>query len=74
MTKSKESEDLPGGPVVKNLPANARNTDSIPGTGTKIPPAMEQLNLHTTATKPMHPGPLLCTKRSNHNNKPVHCK
>ena len=28
--------DFPGGPVVKNLPCNARNTNSIPGQGTKI--------------------------------------
>ena len=25
--------DFPGGPVVKNLPANAGDTDSIPGPG-----------------------------------------
>ena len=29
----KETEDFPGGPVDKNPPANAENTDSIPGLG-----------------------------------------
>ena len=31
--------DFPGSPVVKNLPANARDTGSILSAGTKIPPA-----------------------------------
>ena len=33
--KSKDSDNggFPGGPVVKNLPCNARDTDSIPGPG-----------------------------------------
>ena len=26
-------QDFPGGPVVKNMPANARDTGSIPGLG-----------------------------------------
>ena len=30
---------FPGGPVVKNLPANAGNMGSIPGPGLKIPHA-----------------------------------
>ena len=30
---------FPGGPVVKNPPANAGDTDLIPGFGTKIPHA-----------------------------------
>ena len=29
--------EFPGGPVIKNLPANAGGKDSIPGWGTKIP-------------------------------------
>ena len=36
--------DLPGGPVAKNLPSSAGDTGSIPGQGTKIPYAVEQLN------------------------------
>ena len=29
-------ENFPGGPLVKNLPYNARDTSSTPGQGTKI--------------------------------------
>ena len=36
-------EGLPGGPVVKNPPCNAGDVGSIPGQGTKILHAMEQL-------------------------------
>ena len=36
--------DFPGGPVVKNLPCNAGDTGSVPGQGTKIQHAMEQLS------------------------------
>ena len=32
--------NFPGGPVVKNLPSNARDVGSIPGWGTKIPHAL----------------------------------
>ena len=35
-------EVFPGGPMVKNPPANAGDTGSIPGWGTKIPHAAEQ--------------------------------
>ena len=38
------SWDLPGGPVVKNLPSNAGDEGSIPGWGTKIPDATGQLS------------------------------
>ena len=38
------SWDFPGGPVVKNLPSNARDTGSIPGWGTKISHAAGQLS------------------------------
>ena len=38
--------DIPGGPMVKNLPCNAGDMGSIPGQGTKIPHAAEQLT-HT---------------------------
>ena len=36
---------FPGGSVVKNLPCNAGDAGSIPGQGTKIPHAMEQLTI-----------------------------
>ena len=39
--------------MVKNLPANAGDTGLIPGPGTKIPHAVEQLNLCTTTTEPV---------------------
>ena len=46
--------DLPGGLVVKNLPCNAGDVGSIPGQGTKIPPAAEQLSPCPRITEPMH--------------------
>ena len=42
--------------MVKNLPANAGDTGSIPGQGTKIPHAIGQLSLHTTTTEPTWSG------------------
>ena len=36
------SLDFPGGPWVKNVPANAGHVGSIPGQGAKIPPAVGQ--------------------------------
>ena len=49
-----DNRDFPGGPVVKNMPENAVDTDSIPGPRAKIPYAMGQLNPHTTTTEPTH--------------------
>ena len=46
-----ELRDIPGGPVVKNLPSNARDAGSIPGQGTKIPHAAGQLSPRTTTTE-----------------------
>ena len=37
-----------GGPVVKNSPASAVDTGPIPGQGTKIPHAREQLSPRAT--------------------------
>ena len=42
---------LPGGPVVKNPPCNAGDSGSIPGGGTKIPHAAEQLSPWATPRK-----------------------
>ena len=39
-----------GGLVVKNLPANAGDMDSILGPGTEIPPALGQLSPCTTTS------------------------
>ena len=46
------SWDFPGGPVVKNLPCNAGDVGSIPGWGTKIPHASDQLSPLATAIEP----------------------
>jgi len=66
--------DFPGGPVVKNLPANAE--DSWPR---KIPYAEGQLSLHATATElagwaaEAHTlKPVFCNKRSYHSEKSTH--
>ena len=40
--------DFPGGPVVKNLHASARDPGLIPGQGTKIPGAVGQLSPRIT--------------------------
>ena len=45
--------DFPGGPVLKNLPANAGDTGSISGL-VMIPHAVELLSLCTITTEPMH--------------------
>ena len=47
---------LLGDPVVKNSPSNLGDMGSVPGWGTKIPHAVGQLTLYTTATKPTHSG------------------
>ena len=43
--------DFPGGPVVKNPPYNAGDTDLIPGQGTNIPYAVGQLSPCVTTTE-----------------------
>ena len=72
---------FPGGPVVKNPPANVGDMGSIPDLGTKIPYVAEQLSSCATTTEPKHPEPV-CNKRSNcheklshHNQRvaPAHC-
>ena len=50
------ARDFPGGPVVKNLPSNTGDAGTIPGQGTKIPPATGQLSLHTATTEALHSG------------------
>ena len=40
--------------MVKNLSCNAEDADSIPGWGTKIPHAVEQLSLHVTTREFTH--------------------
>ena len=48
--------DFPGGPVVKNLPANSGDMDSISDPGTKIPHSIGQLSPCTT-TEPILQSP-----------------
>ena len=48
----KRSQDLPSGPVVKNLPCNAEDLGLIAVQGTKIPHAGEQLNPLAATTEP----------------------
>ena len=50
----KKSRDFPRGPVVKNLPSNARSVGSIPGQATEIPHAVGQLSPRATTTEVMH--------------------
>ena len=38
--------------MIKNLPLNVRDVDSIPSWGTKIPRAVEQLSPHTVTMSP----------------------
>ena len=45
--------DFPGGPVVKNLSSNARDTGSIPCRGPKVPHAAGQLGPCATTTEPL---------------------
>ena len=45
--------DFPGGPMVKNLHCNAGDMDSVPGGGTMIPYAKEQLSLRAATIEPM---------------------
>ena len=83
--KSKESwRDFPGGTVVKNPPANAGHMGWSPGPGRSHMPqsnyvcAPQLLRLHSRACepqllKPVYLEPVLCKKRSHHNEKPVHC-
>ena len=64
--QEKESKDLPGGPVVKNPPANAGDTGSIPSG--KIPHAKGQLSPCATVTEAQVPR----TCGLKQNEKPVH--
>ena len=47
----KKHRDFLGGPVIKNPPCNGKDEGLIPGYGTKIPHAVEQLSLPATAKK-----------------------
>ena len=72
-SKCKSWGGFAGGPLVKNPPANAWDTGSVSGPGTKIPHATGQLSLQTTTTEPDSLGPVL-HKRSHRHEKPAHRK
>ena len=61
--------NFPGGPVVKNQPANDRDMGSIPGPG-KILHAAEPLSKHATLLKPENQEPVFHNKRGHCNEKP----
>ena len=53
------SGDVPGGPVVNNLPCNdAENEGSVPGWGTEISHAVGKLSLQSGACAPQLEKPI----------------
>ena len=73
-------ENAPGGAADGNPPASEWDMGFDPWSW-KIPHAMEQLNPQVTTTeqlhmqqllKPVHPEPVLHSKRSHRHEKPVH--
>ena len=64
-------EDFTGGPVVKKLPTNAGDM-GFDLWFEKIPNAMEQLNPCAKTTDPTQLELVLCNKRSDPSEKPVH--
>ena len=64
-------EDLPGGTVGKNPPANAGDMSLIPGRFHML----QATKAHVPQLlKPLHLEPVLCNKRSHCDEKPVHHK
>ena len=51
--RNSKSRDLPSGSVVRNLLCNSGYMGSIPGQGTKIPHASEQLSPYTATREPL---------------------
>ena len=81
--QNSRNSDFSGGPVVNNPPANAGDTGSIPGPGrshmswVKEAHAPQLLRLCPRAWEPQLLSsralePVLCNKRSHHNEKPVY--
>ena len=63
--------DFPGGSVVNNLPASAGDKGWIPGVGRSY--MLQNNSAHVPQLlKLSHLDPILCNKRSHHNEKPVH--
>ena len=57
-SKNRQKQGLPGGPVVKNSPANAGDASSDPGSE-KIPRAAELISPCVTASEPVLQSPEL---------------
>ena len=70
--KTHTQMNFPGGPVVGNPPANARDMDLIPGPGRAHMPWDNQA-WAPQLLKPMHMEPMLCNKRRHHSEMPTHC-
>ena len=68
--KEKKASGFPGGPVVKNWPANGGDMGSIPDLETKIPHTMGQLSSCAHLLKPLQLDPVL-HKRSHSSEKPA---
>ena len=64
--------DFPGGRVVRNPPAGAGDTGSIPGSRRSHMPRSKQAHA-PQLLKPTCLEPVLCNKRSHCNEKPMHC-
>ena len=65
--------DFPGGPVVKNPPANAGDLGSIPGLG-RPHTRWGSLACGLQLLKPLHLQPVLRNKRSHRDKKPANHK
>ena len=63
--------DFPGGTVVKNPPASAGDTGSIPGPRRSHMPQSSEARA-PQLLKPTRLEPMLFDKRSHHNEKPAH--
>ena len=64
-----ENRDFPGGTVVKNPPANAGDTGSIPGPGRSHMPWSNKSHV-PQLLKPTHLKPVLRNKRSHRSESP----
>ena len=85
-TNNNTIQDFPGDPMVKNPPANARDTGSIPGLALGL--ESRKIPYFMGATKPMGHNygactlhllkpvclqPILHNRKSHHNEKSTHC-
>ena len=71
--RKEDTEDFPGGPVVRSLPANAGDTGSIPGLG-RSHMMWGSVACGPQPLKPLHLEPVLRNKRSHRDEKPANHK